>query len=167
LENRTRHISPYPWGFSSIKIDDDLAQRNKFGLRSASGVFQDGTPFDMFESPSGSRYTRDLETVVDAASNMHVEQEIEVAHLRVGFDVRKTPKPGFHCLKVAKILEVRDKAVILDRTFAPPVLVTHGHAVVAGWVDRVIGWVDTKLETLSRYASDASSGGGLQQGDYF
>jgi type VI secretion system protein ImpJ len=204
IENRTRHISPYPWGFAQIKIDDDLAQRNKFGLRQATGVFQDGTPFDMpgtsplpppidvpegsdkqtvwltvpaitandreidmMESPSGSRYVRDIETVVDASSSMHVEQEIEVAHLRAAFDVRKTPKAGFHCLKVARILEVRDKAVILDRTFAPPVLITQGHPVVAGWIDRVIGWVDTKLETLARYASDASSGGGLQQGDYF
>ncbi len=205
VETRTRHISPYPWGFSSLKIDEDLAQRNKFALRSATGVFQDGTPFDMpgnsplpppidvppegsdkqtvwltvpaitenareidmAESPSGSRYIRDIETIVDASSSMHVEQEIEVAHLRAGFDMRKTPKPGFHCLKVARILEVRDRAILFDRTFAPPVLVTQGHAVVAGWVDRVIGWVDTKLETLSRYAADPSSGGGLQAFDYF
>jgi type VI secretion system protein ImpJ len=33
VENRTRFASPYPWGFSDLKIDTDLAQRNKFGLR--------------------------------------------------------------------------------------------------------------------------------------
>ena len=54
---------------------------------------------------------------------MHVEQEIEVAHPRIAFEVRKTPKPGFHCLKVARVLEVRDKTIIFDETFAPPVLV--------------------------------------------
>ena len=204
IENRTRHVSPYPWGFSSLKIDDDLAQRNKFGLRQASGIYQDGTPFDMpgtsplpppidvpegsdkltvwltvpavvgsarevdmAEATTGSRYTLDLETITDANSSMVVEQQIEVAHLRATFDVRKNAKAGFHCLKVARILEVRDKSVILDRTFAPPVLTTQAHQVVSGWIDRVIGWVDTKLETLSRYASDVSSGGGLQQGDYF
>ncbi|WEX10852.1 type VI secretion system baseplate subunit TssK [Chelativorans sp. AA-79] len=204
LESRVRQISPYPWGFAQIEIDRDLAQQNKFALRRASGVFQDGTPFDMPgtnplpeplevpegsdkqivwltmpaatvngqeidmpEAESGSRYVRDLETVVDSASTMFVEQEIEVAHPRLAFEVRKTLKPGFHCLKLARILEVRDKTIVFDETFAPPVLVTQGHPVVAGWVDRVIGWMDTKLGTLARYAADPSSGGGLQTFDYF
>ena len=79
----------------------------------------------------------------------------------------RPPKPGFHCLKLARILEVRDKTIIFDETFAPPVLVTHAHPVVAGWLERVIGWIDTKLETLARYAADPSSGGGLQTFDYF
>lgn len=204
VENRVRHLSPYPWGFSQLEIDRDIAQQNKFALRRASGIFQDGTPFDMPgtsplpqpvdvpegaekqivwlvmpaatangreidmpDATSGSRYVRDLETVVDSASVMHVEQEIEVAHPRVTFEIRKTPKPGSHCLRVARILEVRDKTIVFDETFAPPVLVSHAHPVVAGWIERVIGWVDTKLETLSRYAADPSSGGGLQTFDYF
>ena len=98
---------------------------------------------------------------------MHVEQEIEVAHPRATFEIRKTAKPGAHSLRVARILEVRDKTIIFDETFAPPVIATHAHPVVAGWIERVIGWMDTKLETLSRYAADPSSGGGLQTFDYF
>ena len=204
LESRVAQVTPYPWGFAQIEIDRDLAQQNKFALRRASGIFQDGTPFDMpgtsplpepidmpegvdrqlvwmtlpaatvngrevdmAHATTGSRYVRDLETIVDSASSLFVEQEIEVAHPRAEFEVRKTPKPGFHSLKVARILEVRDKTIVFDETFAPPVLVTHAHPVVAGWVDRVIGWVDTKLETLARYAADPSSGGGLQTFDYF
>jgi type VI secretion system protein ImpJ len=204
LENRVRHITPYPWGFSALEIDRDMAQQNKFALRRASGIFQDGTPFDMPgssplptpidvpegsekqlvwltlpaatvnareidmpDSTSASRYVRDLETVMDSSSGMQVEQEIEVAHPRAAFEIRKTPKPGFHCLKMARILEVRDKTVIFDETFAPPVVVSHAHPVVAGWLERVIGWIDTKLETLARYAADPSSGGGLQTFDYF
>lgn len=204
LESRVAQVTPYPWGFAQIEIDRDLAQQNKFALRRASGIFQDGTPFDMpgtsplpepidmpegvdrqlvwmtlpaatvngrevdmAQATTGSRYVRDLETIVDSASSLFVEQEIEVAHPRAEFEVRKTPKPGFHSLKVARILEVRDKTIVFDETFAPPVLVTHAHPVVAGWVDRVIGWVDTKLETLARYAADPSSGGGLQTFDYF
>ncbi|MYZ49402.1 type VI secretion system baseplate subunit TssK [Propylenella binzhouense] len=204
IENRVGSISPYPWGFSQIEIDRDLAQQNKFALRSARGLFQDGTPFDMpgtsplplpvdvpegadrqlvwltipaavangrevdmAEAASGSRYVRDLETVVDSASGTHVEQEIEVAHPRAGFEIRSTAKSGFHCLKVARILEVRDRTILFDETFAPPVLACHAHPVVSGWLDRVIGWVGTKLETLARYAADPSSGGGLQTFDYF
>jgi type VI secretion system protein ImpJ len=204
IENRTRNISPYPWGFAAIEIDRDLAHQNKFALRRASGIFQDGTPFDMpgssplplaidlpagtekqliwmtmpaasvnsrevdmAEATSGSRYVRDIETVIDSSSGLHVEEEVEVAHPRISFEVRKTPKAGFHCLKVARVLEVRDKSVIFDETFAPPVLVSRAHPVVAGWLDRVIGWSETKLETLARYAADPSSGGGLQSFDYF
>ena len=33
LESRTRHITPYPWGFASLEIDRDLAQQSKFALR--------------------------------------------------------------------------------------------------------------------------------------
>ncbi|MBA3448997.1 MAG: type VI secretion system baseplate subunit TssK [Pseudaminobacter sp.] len=204
VENRTRYISPYPWGFAFLEIDRDLAQQNKFALRRATGVFQDGTPFDMpgssplpqaidlpegaekqlvwmtmpaasvnarevdmREATSGSRYVRDIEPIIDSASGMHVEEEIEVAHPRIAFEIRKTAKPGFHCLKLARILEVRDKSIIFDETFAPPVLVSRAHPVVAGWLERVIGWIETKLETLARYAADPSSGGGLQTFDYF
>lgn len=204
LENRTRNVSPYPWGFTQVEIDRDMAQQNKFALRRASGIFQDGTPFDMpgssplpapldipegaekqlvwltmplasvngrevdmEEATSGSRFTRDLETIIDSSSNMHVEQEIEVAHPRISFDIRKSSKPGFNCLKIARILEVRDKTIIFDETFAPPAMLLQAHPVVSGWIERVIGWVDTKLETLSRYAADPSSGGGLQTFDYF
>ncbi|MET3900983.1 type VI secretion system protein ImpJ [Devosia sp. UYZn731] len=204
LEGRTSHVTPYPWGFSELVFDTDLSERHKFGLRRASGIFQDGTPFDMpgvsplpepidvpedaerlfiwlvapiatpgareidmAEGTSGSRYVREIETVVDGTSAMHVEQEIEIADLRVSLDIRATPKPGFHCLKIAKIIEVRDKSVKFDPVFAPPVLVTTGHGVAAGWLDRVIGWVDTKLDTLARYASDPGAGGGLQALDYY
>lgn len=204
IENRLRYVTPYPWGFAQIEIDRDLAQQNKFGLRRASGIFPDGTPFDMpgtsplppaidvpegadkqlvwltmpgaavngreldmREGMSASRYVRDIETIVDSASSMHVEEEIEIAHPRLAFEVRSTPKTGFHCIKVARILEVRDRTILFDEVFAPPVLSVSAHPVVAGWVERVIGWVRTKLETLARYAADPSSGGGLQTFDYF
>ena len=72
---------------------------------------------------TGSRYFRDIEPIIDAASAMHLEQEIEVAHPRISFEVRKTPKTGFHNLRVARVLEVRDKTIIFDETFAPPTLV--------------------------------------------
>jgi type VI secretion system protein ImpJ len=38
---------------------------------------------------------------------------------------------------------------------------------VDGWIDRVVGWIDNKLEELARYAADPTAGGGLQSVDYF
>ncbi len=47
LELRARYATPYPWGFSHLEIDRDLAQQSKFALRRAAGVMPDGTPFDI------------------------------------------------------------------------------------------------------------------------
>src|SRR5580704_1625706 len=45
LERRIGHVTPYPWGFSLLEIDRDLAQQTNFSLRRAAGVMPDGTPF--------------------------------------------------------------------------------------------------------------------------
>ena len=46
LESRTRHVTPYPWGFAALEIDRDLAQQSKFALRRAVGMMPDGGLFD-------------------------------------------------------------------------------------------------------------------------
>ncbi len=69
---------------------------------------------------------------------MHVEEEIEVAHPRVTLEVRPNPKQGHHCLRIGRVLEVREKSVVLEEEFVPPVLVCHAHPVAVGWIERVI-----------------------------
>ena len=205
VEGRTRYATPYPWGFSDIQMDRDMAQQGRVGVRAITGVFPDGTPFDApdthilpapveiddeadglavwltlpdiianeretamaGEAGSATRYVLNSEVLSDSSAAMRVEHEIEIAQPRLELDIRRSRKAGYQCLKIAEILEVRDKTVILDETFAPPVLSTMAHPVTTGWLDRVIGWVETKLESLSRYAADPSSGGGLQAADYF
>ena len=204
VESRVRHVTPYPWGFSTIEIDRDLAQQSKFSVRRATGVMPDGTPFDIPGSspppppidvpdnaakqivwlslPLGSANTREVEdkdaesasrffpaseVLIDATSALRVEEEIDVAHPRLAFELRKTAKPGYVGLPIGRVLEVRDRTIVFDEKFAPPVLSCAAHPVVDGWLDRVIGWVDNKLEELARYAADPTAGGGLQSADYF
>jgi len=204
LERRVSRITPYPWGFDQLEIDQDLAQQSKFGLRRASGIMPDGTPFDMpadtpipdaIEVPDGaasqiawlmmplaapntrevdesvaesaSRYVRSAETFIDSASSLRIEEEVEIALPRLSFELRKTAKPGYMGLGIARILEVRDKNVLFDERFVPPMLVCAAHPVIDGWLNRIIGWIEAKLEELARYAVDPSSGGGLQSVDYF
>ncbi|MBO0904358.1 type VI secretion system baseplate subunit TssK [Jiella sonneratiae] len=203
IDCRVRHLTPYPWGFAELEIDPDLAQQSKFGLRRASGIMPDGTPFDMpgvsplpgpvdvkedagnlfawlslpaalvdgreldmAEAGSASRYVRELQTVVDSAAASPAEEAIEVAHPRLSFDIRETPKPGFFSLKVARILEVRDRTIVFDQGFAPPVLTLHASRVAAGFAERAIGWIDTHLALLARIAADPSSRGGMLNIDY-
>lgn len=203
VEGRTRHASPYPWGFSHIEIDRDLAHQSKFSVRRAAGIMPDGTPFDIpndspvpdpievpesaalqtlwlsmplaaanarevdaLEADSASRFTVGTERFVDSTSALRIEEEIDVAYPRFNFDLRKSAKPGYQGLPIARVVEVRDKAIVFDEKFAPSVLVCHAHPTINGWIDRVIGWIDNKLEELARYASDPSAGGGLQSVDY-
>ena len=119
------------------------------------------------ESGAPTRYTLAAQAVADSTAAMRLEQEIEIAEPRLELDIRNTPKPGYQCMKIARITEIRDRVVTLDDTFTPPSLIIAPHPVQVGWLDRVIGWVETKLESLSRYAADPSAGGGLQAADYF
>lgn len=203
LEGRVRHLSPYPWGFSELEIDRDLAQQSKFALRRAAGVMPDGTPFsvpgdsplppaivvpetaagqivwlsmpmaaantreaDEREADSAARYVVGAETFIDSFSALRIEEEIDLAFPRFGFELRRTAKPGYVGLGMARILEVRDKTILFDEKFVPPVLLCQAHPVVEGWLDRAIGWIDNKLDELARYASDPTAGGGLQSVDY-
>lgn len=205
LDSRTSTITPYPWGLAELKLDRDLAQQGRLGLRSAVGIMPDGLPFDApgidplptpkevpdeaagltvwltlpdtamngrelapdSEETAATRYVLGREMVADSASAMRLEQDIELAQPRLELDIRKTPKPGYQCLAVGRINEVRDGVISMDDTFAPPALIIGAHPVMTGWLDRVIGWVETKQEGLARYAADPSAGGGLQATDYF
>ena len=107
------------------------------------------------------------ELVIDSTSALRVEEEIDIAHPRLTLEVRRTARPGYVTMPIARIVEVRDRTIVLDEKFAPPVLVCAAHPVVDGWIDRVIGWMDNKLSELARYAADPTAGGGLQSVDYF
>lgn len=204
IESRVRHATPYPWGFSMLEIDRDLAQQSRIGLRRAAGIMPDGTPFAMPEtSPlpapievpenaagqlawlslplaasntrevedggdaSASRFFPRPELLIDSTSALRIEEEIDLAHPRLALELRRTAKSGYAAIAIGRVLEVRDRAVLFDEKFAPPVLVCAAHPVVDGWIDRVIGWIDNKLEELARYAADPTAGGGLQSADYF
>jgi type VI secretion system protein ImpJ len=204
LEQRVRYATPYPWGFTALEIDRDLAQQSKFALRRACGVLPDGTPFDIpadgplpppiavpdgasqqivwlsmpmasanmreaddRESESAARYIIGSEAFIDSTSSLRVEEEVDIALPRLGFELRKTQKPGYVSLGIARILEVRDRQIVFDEKYVPPVLLCTAHPSVSGWIDRVVGWIDNKLEELARYAADPTAGGGLQSVDYF
>ena len=130
----------------------------------------EGAPNGREVGPEGegtvTRYALSTETVADDASASRSEQVLEIAVPRLELAVRKTPRPGYQCLRLAAITEVRDGVVSFDDTLPPPALVLGAHPVLLGYLSRVVGWIEAKLETLSRYAADPSAGGGMQAADY-
>lgn len=45
--NRSRALRPYPWGLSSLTIDESLASLGKFAVSQCAGILPDGTPFSI------------------------------------------------------------------------------------------------------------------------
>lgn len=115
---------------------------------------------------SATRHVLAGERTIDAAAALRLEEDIDIAQPRFSLEAAATPKPGYAALAVARILEMRDRTLILDERFVPPLLVTAAHAVPLGWIDRVTGWIEGRLGELARYAADPTAGGGLQNADY-
>ncbi|CAN2534903.1 hypothetical+protein [Methylocapsa aurea] len=118
------------------------------------------------DSVSASRYFHASETFIDSTSELRSEEEIEVAHPRMELHIESERKRGYNNLPVARIVKLENGAILLDPEFAPTVLVCRAHDVVVGWLNRVIGWVENKLDAIARYAADPTAGGGLQNRDY-
>ncbi|WP_207000314.1 type VI secretion system baseplate subunit TssK [Trinickia mobilis] len=66
LETRASGLRPYSWGFASLELDEQLLKLGKVALASCSGVFPDGTPFNLpadddlplpLDVPEGTRNT--------------------------------------------------------------------------------------------------------------
>ena len=49
VETRCHALIPHSWGCTELEFERDLLSIGKFGLRRATGVFPDGTPFRMPE----------------------------------------------------------------------------------------------------------------------
>ncbi len=58
---------------------------------------------------NAARFVVGAETIIDSTSHLRIEEEIEVAYPRLAYEIRKTPRPGFVSLPVARIVEVHDR----------------------------------------------------------
>ncbi|MDO5622785.1 MAG: type VI secretion system baseplate subunit TssK [Paracoccus sp. (in: a-proteobacteria)] len=155
-------ISPLP---RAIAVPDDAAgQFVWLTLPDVSPNVRDSAPYD--EEDSSTRWGIVAETVGDSAAVARTEQVLELAVPRLELAIRKTPRPGYQNLRLARIAEVRDRVVTLDDTLPPPSLVIGAHPQLLGYLTRVIGWIEARLESLARYAADPSAGGGMQAVDY-
>lgn len=134
---------------------------------SVPAIAKNSREIDFQDADSGSRYWRSSEAVIDASAGSRSEEEIDVAHPRFVYEVLDGTKSGSTQIGLARVVEIQDKTIVFDGRYLPPALTTHSHTGFNGILDRVIGWIETKLEELSRYAADPTAGGGLQYADYF
>lgn len=147
-----------------VPADDDA--KGLYVWLTLPDMSQNGHDVGLPDDKGSTRFVLGATTVADNASATRVEHQIETAVPRLQLDIRKSEKPGYQCLRIAKINEIRDGVISLDDTVPPPALIVGVHPVTIGYLTRVIGWVEAKLEGLARYASDPSAGGGMQATDY-
>jgi type VI secretion system protein ImpJ len=119
LETRCSALRAHSWGFVELEIERDLLAIGKFGLRRATGVFPDGTPYRLpddeplpvpLEITSNARdQTVYLALPVRQPSSLEVdrgkEQEAVVRHAIREFEVRDTASDagGSALLEVAPL----------------------------------------------------------------
>ncbi len=148
-----------------VAVPDDAAgQFVWLTLPDTSPNMRDTAPYQ--EEGSSTRWGIVTESVSDTAASSRNEQVLELAVPRLELTIRKTPRPGYQNLRLARIAEVRDGVVTLDETAPPPAIVIGAHPQILGYLTRVIGWIEARLESLARFAADPSAGGGMQAADY-
>ncbi|MFV0410675.1 MAG: type VI secretion system baseplate subunit TssK [Paracoccus sp. (in: a-proteobacteria)] len=148
-----------------VDVPDDAAgQYAWLTLPDSSPNMRDMAPYQ--EEGSSTRWGVLTESVSDTSAASRNEQVLELAVPRLEVAIRKTPRPGYQNLCLARISEVRDGVVTLDETAPPPALVIGAHPQILGYLTRVIGWIEARLESLARFAADPSAGGGMQAADY-
>ncbi|HET7408790.1 MAG TPA: type VI secretion system baseplate subunit TssK, partial [Paracoccaceae bacterium] len=145
---------------------DERMSNTIIGL-SIPAIAKHSREIDFPDADSASRYWRANGPVIDSAAATRGEEEIDLAHPRLSYAVLDGSKSGYTQIGLARVVEIQDKTIVFDNRYLPPAITTHAHAAFGGVVDRVIGWIETKLEELARYAADPTSGGGLQYADYF
>ncbi len=145
---------------------DEKTSNMLVGL-SLPAIARNSREIDFPDSDSASRYWRASGSVIDSAAETRMEEEIDIAYPRLAYERMDGSKSGYIQIGLARIVEIQDKTIVFDQRYLPPAVITQAHAGFSGIIDRVIGWIETKLEELARYAADPTAGGGLQYADYF
>ena len=105
IDQKTTATQSYSWGVLELEIDQDLLAIGKFGLKKATGIFPDGSPFNL---PDDSP----LPPVIDIASDCrdqiaylslpvsrHAERQIN----DIGDEQNKTVRYDSHSAEVKDI----------------------------------------------------------------
>ncbi|CTQ33338.1 type VI secretion system baseplate subunit TssK [Jannaschia rubra] len=155
LRARTGLATLYPRGLAEMKIDRDLARQSKLGLRAAVGILPDGTPFDA----SGTSPLPESIPVPEDAAGLTVWlslPDVSVSGREVGAGAA---------------------AAATRWRIAPETVVDNA---ASGRIEQTLDLAHPRLELslrktprtgyqcipLARYASDPSSGSGMQATDY-
>ena len=106
--------------------------------------------FDERESESAARFITGSETFIDSSSALRIEEEIDIAYPRLGYELRKTAKPGYIGLGVAPHPgESETSKLYSTKNSYRRSFICRAHPVVDGWIDQS-GWLDRQQARRTR-----------------
>ncbi|MGH1485291.1 MAG: type VI secretion system baseplate subunit TssK [Cellvibrionaceae bacterium] len=114
------------------------------------------------------RYKLEETDAYDYSSSGLNTERIETARLQLRFLLESEELGGFTYIPIAKILEVTpENAIILDKTFIPPVINIKSSETIAYYLDNINGLLEQRGNALSaRFQSAANSGGSSAIADF-
>lgn len=140
------HNAPLP---PPVKVDQQV--KNELVYLTLP-IYQAGSRYieTHTEGEGLARYRlQELEIFDYCSDNSNVEK-VESAALQFRLALEHEELGGFTCLPIARIAEVtQEGAIILDKTFIPPVLAVNSHAVLRNYLNDVIGMLHQRGDLLA------------------
>jgi type VI secretion system protein ImpJ len=120
------------------------------------------------ESEGGiARYQVRETTVRDSSGRTETPVAIHVGRLRFRLMLESEDRRGYHCLGVARILQVgADRRAILEENYIPPCIDCGVSRELAGFLNELIGLLHQRGEALAGRVSESGRGGAAEIADF-
>lgn len=114
-----------------------------------------------------SRYRLGEREVRDNIHGSDGRYPVQVGKLRTRLMLAGQERTGYHCLGLARVVEVRsDRTVVLDEKFIPPVLECGAAGVLARYPKELQGLLHIRGEALAGRVVEAARGGASELADF-
>ncbi len=114
-----------------------------------------------------ARFGAQEQEVADEISGSSASARIRTASLRLSLRLETEDRKGFHCLGIARILEVgADRRVRLDPDYIPPVLDIAASPVLIGFLNELTAMLHHRGEALAPRVSGTDSRGVADIADF-
>jgi type VI secretion system protein ImpJ len=118
------------------------------------------TEFAPREKPRpDARLLVDEEEVYDAFAVERTSEPIEVGRLNLNYGIAREHTDGRVCLGIARVQEMLNGSVVLDRRYLPPLLDIRGSDRLTGFLHDIGGRLGERVKELSLRAVEATEGG--------
>jgi type VI secretion system protein ImpJ len=118
------------------------------------------TEFAPREKPrADARLLVDEDEVYDAYATERNSEPIEVGRLNLNYGIVREQTDGRICLGLARVQEVLNGSVVLDRRYLPPMLDIRASERLVGFLSDIAGRLDQRVDELSVRAVEATEGG--------
>ncbi len=113
------------------------------------------------------RYAVEESEVRDNSGGADAPSHIQVGQLRFRLMMEAEERSGYHCLGVARVVQVgADKKVLFDEDYIPPCVDYRAAERLAGFVNELEGLLHQRGESLAGRVTESGRGGAAEIADF-